>query len=89
MCTILLNQYYWVQKPTYLITFRLRIILLLTITAGFSFYNFWHFSLAILLISVSQRLGVLLLGLGVLLEIAKVVEGDDHIEKSDGESVAI
>ena len=38
---------------------------------------------------VAQRLGVLLLGLGVLLEIAEVVEGDDHIENSDGESVAV
>ena len=84
----ILNQYYWVQKTTYLITFRFGISIL-TITAGFSFYHFCHFSLAILLTKVAQRLGVLLLGLGVLLEIAEVVEGDDHIENSDGESVAI
>ena len=43
-----------------------------------------------MLIIVAQRLDVLLLGLCVLLEIAKIVEGDGHIiENSDGESVAI
>ena len=38
-CTIILNQYYWVQKTTYLITFRFGIFIL-TITAGFSFITF-------------------------------------------------
>merc|ERR1712096_443265 len=67
-CTTILNQYYWVQKTTYLITFRFGIFIL-TITAGFSFITF-----GISHSRFAQRLGVLLLGLGVLLEIAKVVE---------------
>ena len=87
-CTILLNQYYWVQKTTYLITFRFGIFILTITITGISFITF-GISLTILLRSVAQRLGVLLLGLGVLLEIAEVVEVDDHIENSDSESVAI
>ena len=86
--TILLNQYYWVQKTTYLITFRFGIFILTITITGISFITF-GISLTILLRSVAQRLGVLLLGLGVLLEIAEVVEVDDHIENSDSESVAI